>query len=62
VNSFSVEQFDVVSNILKNIMESLFRKEQQCQARREGGDYDDEVEAVLQKEVFVILCYIQLAI
>jgi len=51
-----VEQFDVAANILRNIVELSFREEQRRQERREGDDYDEDVEVVLQKEVHMILC------
>ncbi|XP_065887455.1 importin-5-like isoform X2 [Dysidea avara] len=50
VNSFSVEQFDVVVKILRNIVESSFKDEQRRQEFRENNDYDDEIEATFQKD------------
>ena len=56
MNSFSVEQFDVVASILKNIVESSLREEHWRRERREGDCYDADVEVVsLQKEVHIIL-------
>ena len=54
MNSFSVEQFDVVVKILRNIVESSFKDEQRRQEFRENNDYDDEIEATFQKDVGVM--------
>ena len=56
MNSFSVEQFDVVANILRNIVESSSKDEQRRQEFRENNvnDYDEEIEAAFQKHVGVV--------
>ena len=56
MNCFSVEQFDVMASILKNIVESSFKDEQKRQEFRENNDYDEEVEPAFQKHVGACTC------
>ncbi|XP_065887450.1 importin-5-like isoform X2 [Dysidea avara] len=51
VKSFSLEQFVVVANIIRNIVESSFKDEQRWQEFRgkNVNDYDEETEAAFQK-------------
>ena len=51
MNCFSVEQFEVMASILKNIVESSFKDDQKRQEFIEDDKYDEELEAVFQKHV-----------
>ena len=56
MKSFSLEQFVVVANIIRNIVESSFKDEQRWQEFRgkNVNDYDEETEAAFQKLVGVV--------
>ena len=46
----------MMASILKNIVESSFKDEQKLQEFRENNEYDEELEAIFQKQVGQCIC------